>query len=222
MNWIEDLIISTNGQIQHMAWHLPVMAVLTLGLVLSTFYMRTMIRLRTAAIITNVAFLAYGFYFMLWPSIILHGVLLPLNALRLAQMHRAIRQMKSVGAGEAIELARVLPHLKLQRYKAGTVLFRAHDVAETAYYLVEGKINLPDIPATVERGELFGEVGIFSGSQRRTSGAVCETDVGLYAIDRKSITAAFYQNPKFAFFMISLIAERLYSRAAPDQSVTAP
>src|SRR5688500_17938870 len=49
------------------------------ALVLATFCMKTMIPLRSAAVVSNVAFIVYGFYDEVYPVLILHAVLLPLN-----------------------------------------------------------------------------------------------------------------------------------------------
>lgn len=56
------------------------------GLVLGTFCMRGMLRLRGLAIASNVAFIAYGWTAGIEPVLILHAVLLPMNALRLLEV----------------------------------------------------------------------------------------------------------------------------------------
>ncbi len=65
------------------------------ALVFTTFFMRTMIPLRLVAIASNVAFMAYavlglryGVFGRLYPILVLHASLLPLNVLRLRQLHR--------------------------------------------------------------------------------------------------------------------------------------
>jgi hypothetical protein len=55
------------------------------ALVLATFCMRAMVPLRLVAIASNLAFIAYGASAGIHPVLMLHLVLLPLNALRLAQ-----------------------------------------------------------------------------------------------------------------------------------------
>jgi hypothetical protein len=55
------------------------------SLVLLTFSMRSMRLLRMTAILSNVAFLSYAIPLGLYPIAILHGILLPLNIVRLAQ-----------------------------------------------------------------------------------------------------------------------------------------
>ena len=54
-------------------------------LVLCTFAMTSMTRLRVVAICSNVAFMSYGWHAGLWPIFVLHAILLPLNCRRLAQ-----------------------------------------------------------------------------------------------------------------------------------------
>ena len=58
------------------------------GLVLATFCMRSMRALRWVAIASNLAFIAYGYLGSLAPVLLLHLLLLPINACRLAQLYR--------------------------------------------------------------------------------------------------------------------------------------
>jgi hypothetical protein len=55
------------------------------ALVLATFCMQGMVALRITALASNVAFIAYGASAGIDPVLMLHVVLLPLNAWRLAQ-----------------------------------------------------------------------------------------------------------------------------------------
>lgn len=54
-------------------------------LVLATFCMRDMVALRLTAIASNLAFIAYGASAGIDPVLMLHVLLLPLNAVRLVQ-----------------------------------------------------------------------------------------------------------------------------------------
>ena len=58
---------------------------LAAALVLATFSARTMVPLRALAVGSNVAFVAYAYMAGLWPVLLLHAVMLPLNAARLRQ-----------------------------------------------------------------------------------------------------------------------------------------
>ncbi len=53
------------------------------GLVFATFCTTRMVPLRALAIASNVAFIGYGYLGELWPILILHAAMLPMNMLRL-------------------------------------------------------------------------------------------------------------------------------------------
>jgi hypothetical protein len=58
---------------------------LAAGLVFSTFLARSMAPLRTLAIFSNIAFIAYGGLYHLWPIVGLHLSMLPVNVVRLRE-----------------------------------------------------------------------------------------------------------------------------------------
>jgi len=62
-------------------------------LVFSSFFMKTIVPLRIVAMVSNLAFivyallgLAYGVFGRVYPILVLHSLLLPLNVLRLRQL----------------------------------------------------------------------------------------------------------------------------------------
>ena len=61
---------------------------LAASLVLATFSMRSMSSLRLVGLASNLAFIAYGYLGNLTPVLVLHALLLPVNACRLAQLLR--------------------------------------------------------------------------------------------------------------------------------------
>ncbi len=58
---------------------------LAASLVFATFCTKHMVPLRAIAIASNVAFISYGYLGELWPILILHAALLPMNIYRLRQ-----------------------------------------------------------------------------------------------------------------------------------------
>ena len=58
-------------------------------LVLATFSVRGMVALRTLAIVSNLAFIAYAALAHIYPVLLLHALLLPVNLSRLSQALRA-------------------------------------------------------------------------------------------------------------------------------------
>jgi CRP/FNR family cyclic AMP-dependent transcriptional regulator len=64
---------------------------LAAALTLMTFCCQNMVRLRCAALVANGAFIAYGITAQLWPVLVLHFVLVPINVWRLVQASRMRR-----------------------------------------------------------------------------------------------------------------------------------
>ena len=52
------------------------------GLVFATFCAKRMMPLRALAIASNLAFISYGYLDALWPIVILHAAMLPMNVIR--------------------------------------------------------------------------------------------------------------------------------------------
>ena len=63
-------------------------------LVFCSFYARTIVVLRVVAITSNMAFIGYAVAKGLYPVLILHVVLLPLNCVRLAQLRATAKRPK--------------------------------------------------------------------------------------------------------------------------------
>ena len=59
--------------------------------VLATFCMQTMMPLRLTAILSNILFASFGLWAHIYPVMILHLILFPVNALRLLQIRRLVR-----------------------------------------------------------------------------------------------------------------------------------
>ena len=69
--------------------------------VLATFCMQTMMPLRLTAILSNILFASFGLWAHIYPVMILHLILFPVNALRLLQIRRLVRGtfIRKGGAG---------------------------------------------------------------------------------------------------------------------------
>jgi hypothetical protein len=74
-----------------------VIGFLASGLVLATFAMKDMRFLRWTAILSNLAFIAYGLQAALMPVLVLHVLLLPLNVCRLLDALARPKQEESPG-----------------------------------------------------------------------------------------------------------------------------
>jgi CRP/FNR family transcriptional regulator, cyclic AMP receptor protein len=184
------------------------MGYIAAALVFCTFYMRTMLPLRWMAIASNVAFLGYAIPLHLWPIVILHGLLLPLNALRLRQLYRMLADLRAATTRN-IDVTPLLAHLAHHQHPAGTVLFSKGDPGDCAYYIASGEVEIPEQHVRLGTGQFFGEVGVFASSGARSGSAVCVSAVTLYLISERDLVSAFYQSPALAFAVVRLIVDRL-------------
>jgi hypothetical protein len=191
-----------------MSW-LEVVGYIASVLVLSTFYMKTMVPLRYCAIASNLAFATYGFFGEIYPVLALHLLLLPLNIKRLLEIRRLISDIERASAG-GVSLEAMIPFMATRTFRAGDVLFRQGDRATGLYVLCKGSVRLPEIDVTLsDRGALIGEIGLFSPSHQRTASAICETDVAALTLTEDKVVQLYYQNPRFGFFLIRLVIQRL-------------
>ena len=186
-------------------------------LVFCTFYMKTMIPLRCVAIASNVAFITYGLAGGIYPVLVLHAVLLPLNAHRLRQMLTLIRRVREASRGK-MSMEWLIPLMTRQRLKSGDVLFRMGEPANSMYLILEGSVRLEEIGVTLGPGALVGEIGVFAPDNRRTGTAVCANDVEIGAISDEKVLQLYYQNPTFGFYMFRLVVQRMLENAGAGRS----
>ena len=187
-------------------------------LILSTFFMKTMIPLRSIAMASNLAFIIYSFLGQLYPTLILHLLLLPLNVLRLLQMRKLIAEVKEIYKGE-FSLNFMIPFMAKEKFKKTDILFRKGDKANKLYLLRKGSVLLPEIGISVSEGEIIGEMGIFSPDRERTASAICETDLDVLTLTEEKVVQLYYQNPKFGFYLMRLTIHRLLSNASLNKEI---
>jgi CRP/FNR family cyclic AMP-dependent transcriptional regulator len=189
-------------------------------LVFSAFFMRTMIPLRIAAIASNVAFIAYallglryGVFDRLYPILVLHSALLPLNLIRLRELKRMIASVRATNADEAIQA--LIPYMKLEHSQEGDVVFRRGDPANKLYVVQHGNVRLRETGKRISAGGVFGEVGLFAPHGVRSLTAICDDDCRLATISADKVLELYYQNPRFGFFLIRLISSLVVGDRAP-------
>lgn len=177
-------------------------------LTLTSFSMKTMIPLRTMAITSNLAFITYGGLAGFYPVFALHCILLPFNIYRVVEMLRLTRRVEGAAQG-AFSLDAMKPFMKPLTLDAGEVVFRKGDRADKLYFLAEGSVRLVEIGETLEKGQLFGEIGFFLSEQERTLTVECAVPCRLFTISPAALKQLCYQNPGFGFHLNYLLATRL-------------
>lgn len=186
-----------------------VLGLLAASLYFTSYVVKSMLPLRALAIASNVFFIAYGYVHGSLPELVLHGVLLPLNAKRMWEIRKLTREIARATQDSPVSQW-LLPHMTRRTFKAGEVLFRKGDLADEVVYIASGQLRLQEHNQILGPGELIGEIGLFSPDKTRTQTIVCDTDGELYRMTDEMIYRLYYQNPKLGFYLMRLIVERLF------------
>ena len=174
--------------------------------VLATFCMNTMLPLRVTAILSNILFASFGLWAHIYPVMLLHLILFPVNALRLIQIRRLLR-----GTLQKTDLSieSILPIMSHRRFRAGETLIRKGELADRLFYLERGEAKVVEIGKVVSSGSVLGEIGVFAGDQRRMATVVCLTDCEIYELSQSKTKELYYQNPAFGYAVLQIVIKRL-------------
>ncbi|SLN32559.1 DNA-binding transcriptional dual regulator Crp [Roseivivax jejudonensis] len=186
-------------------------------LTLSASSMRTMLPLRIINIAANLFFVGFGVLAEIYPTLVLHALLLPLNIFRLSQIlvqKRRLERMRRTG--DPIEV--LGPLMRAETHTDGSVLFTRGDAPDRVYYIEAGQVSLPEIDVRLGKGELFGEMAYFSNARQRTTSAICQGDCRILVIDEQAFARLYHQSPVFGMYILKTIARRLIegSRRRPE------
>lgn len=143
------------------------------------------------------------------PQLLLHSVLLPLNSLRLYQMFQLIGQVRTASQGD-LNMNWLKPFMSRRACKAGEIIFRKDDLSSAMFYTVSGSYRLHEIEQDVAPGQVIGEVGLIAPDNRRTLTFECIEDGELLTISYEQVKQLYFQNPKFGFYFLQLISQRLF------------
>lgn len=189
--------------------YVTIIGFLAAGLVIATLSMRTMIPLRVIGLASNVAFVTYGALFGSMPTVILHGILFPLNVYRLHEMLKLIKQVEEASKGD-MSLDWLKPFMTERAITVGETLFRKGDRANHLYFLVGGQLHLQEINLDLGPGSVVGELGMLAPERTRTQTLVCTETGAVLEISYDRIEQLYYQNPKFGFYFLRLSTARLF------------
>jgi CRP/FNR family transcriptional regulator, cyclic AMP receptor protein len=179
------------------------------GLVFAASFVRTMVPLRALMVASNILLLASAVMAKEPANVVLYLLLIPVNTYRLAEIHRLTRRVEQAAAHGDTSGLWLRPYMKAHKFKAGHVLFAKGDAADWIYLLAEGELELVEIGKRVPSGEIFGEIACFAPGGRRSLTARCVTDCVILSITREVFKQLYFEEPRLAFHISNLIAERL-------------
>jgi CRP/FNR family transcriptional regulator, cyclic AMP receptor protein len=178
-------------------------------LVLLTFSMRTMVHLRAVGIASNLFFVAYGYLSGAYPIMLLHCILLPLNALRLYQILALLRRVDTASQdGFDIEWLKSISSPRT--LKPGESLFRKGDIADRMAFIVSGRFQVAGLGIEIGKGELTGELGLLAPTKTRTQTVECVAEGQVLEVTYEQVKLLYFQSPKFGFYLLGLAGNRLF------------
>lgn len=208
VNWVQSETGKTFSYVAVMAlaWAEAV------AIVCSTYFKR-MIPLRAAAMIANVLGITLGVVTGNLATLTKHSINLPLNFTRLREMRRLITSVRDASVSNDLNMEWLKPFMHPESIDASGFIFKKGDVADRAYVLIDGTVEIVEHGATLERGAIFGEMGLFTESGKRTATATakCVTDVRLLSVTYEQLEQLYFQNPEFGLYLVRLIVRRFES-----------
>lgn len=141
----------------------------------------------------------------------------PVRAKRGASLRNELANIPLFGDLDPASLHILIRRVRVVLLKAGQVLFREGDAANSLYVVVDGAV----VPiaegdrrrklAVLERGQFFGEIGLMTKQPRNaTIEALVETK--LLAIDRRVVWELIEKQPSVATGILRLLRSRLIDR----------
>lgn len=206
---MQDILAGLSFYVHKLGGPAEIVGYVAAMLTIATYSMRTMIPLRVIGICANCLFIIYGYWAPVYPQLLLHGILLPLNSLRLYQMMRLVSMVRL--ASDNLSMDWVKSFTKTRACRAGETIFFKGDHADAMYYAVSGRFLLVEIGVEIGPGQVVGEMGWVAPDHRRTQTFKCVRDGELLVIDYSQLKQLYFQNPKFGFFFLKLISKRMFA-----------
>ena len=178
------------------------------ALMLASYMMHSMLPLRLVALAACVFLVAYGALAQAMPTLVLYGLLVPINIKKALAVHKLVKAIENAKSDTPVA-EWLLPHMTRRVAKAGTVLWHKGDAAHEMIYLESGSLRLVEHGELLGPGAIVGEIGLLSPDNRRTLSISCETDCVMFSLSAEGMAQLYYQNPKLGFHVVRLIVARL-------------
>jgi CRP/FNR family transcriptional regulator, cyclic AMP receptor protein len=178
-----------------------------------TCAMRTMVPLRILSLVCNSCFVIYGFFGAVYPTLFLNLILLPLNGFRLREMLELTHKVQAAVSGDR-SFDWLKPFMAKRRERAGDILFRKGDTADSMYYTVTGRYRLAESGIEIPPGQVVGELALLAPDKRRTQTLECIEDGEVMVASYEQVKELYFQNPEFGFHFLELTSARLFQNIA--------
>ena len=178
------------------------------GFFVATLMTRTMVPLRVFGIVSALFFMAFGALGHDVKTFLLYLLLLPINVVRLYQMHNLVKMAQNAVQGDT-SMEWLKPFMTQRKYRQGDVLFNKGNAANEMFLTVTGKFLVVEIGVELPPGRLMGELGFLTPNNRRTATVKCTEDGQVLTITYEKLLELYFQNPQFGYYFLVLTSQRL-------------
>jgi len=177
--------------------------------IVATASTKTMVPLRTLAIVANCFLIVFYGFTHAWIPLMLQGAALPLNAWRLQQMLVLIRNVRGAIRGNS-SMDWLKPFMIGRHFRKGDILFAKGEPASEMFCTVTGRYTLLELGIEIKPGQVVGELAMLAPDNRRTATLECIEDGDALSISYEQVEQLYYQNPTFGFYFLRLATARLF------------
>jgi hypothetical protein len=181
------------------------------ALTVGSLSMKTMMPLRIFALIGNLIFVAYGVMEHLYFVLALNLVILPVNVWRLIEIRRLIRNVRDA-ANQNHVFDALMPFARRLTPKRGDVIIRKGDPSDALYLVLEGSLLVEEAKAELGAGTVVGEIGVLSGTRRRTATVIAKTDCVLARVSADDFQQVYFTHPSVGLSLVRLVIDRLVAQ----------
>jgi ATP/ADP translocase len=136
----------------------------------------------------------------------------PFDLLERVMSLKKTQLFRNVLAEKLIELAAISQRLS---YREGTLISREGELSDHLYVVARGSLkivkiknNVKTILSIIEKGETYGEMGLFNQAPRFAS-AVANEDCELWVIQRSALKKLLLDMPDIAYNLLEVFSEKM-------------
>lgn len=181
------------------------------ALTIGSLGMKTMLPLRIFALIGNLLFIPYGLAEHFYLVTAVNLVILPMNVWRLIEIKRLIRNVRDASNDNHVFDA-LMPFARRITPKRGEVLIRRGDPSDSLYLVLEGSLWVEEAKAELGAGTVVGEIGVLSGTRKRTATVIAKTDCVLARVSADDFQQVYFTHPSVGLSLVRLVIDRLVAQ----------
>jgi hypothetical protein len=136
----------------------------------------------------------------------------PFEVLQRVLLLKKTQLFRNVPAEKLMELSELTSSMS---YKAGTLISREGELSEHLYLVASGSLkivkiknNVKTILSSVQKGETYGEIGLFNQAPRSAS-AIANEDCEVWILQRGELKKLLLEMPDIAYNLLEVFSDKL-------------